>query len=105
MFFRRILAFVALAGLLLGSLGACTPEANPPQTVAAGNPAAVPRPSPLPRAIERETGPVYNSPQLQALVDRIGDAHKAGKAPAEIVAEVAKLTKELADGVRSAKRI
>ena len=73
MFFRRILAFVALAGLLLGSLGACTPEANPPQTVAAGNPAAVPRPSPLPRAIERETGPVYNSPQLQALVDRIGN--------------------------------
>jgi tryptophan synthase alpha chain len=40
-----------------------------------------------------------------ALVDCIGDAHKAGKAPAAIVAEVARLTKELADGVRSAKRI
>ncbi len=39
-----------------------------------------------------------------ALVDRIGDAYKAGKAPAEIVAEVTRLTRELADGVRSAKR-
>lgn len=38
------------------------------------------------------------------LVDRIGDAHKAGKAPAEIVAEVTRLTRELADGVRSARR-
>ena len=39
-----------------------------------------------------------------ALVDRIGDAYKAGKAPAEIVAEVTRLTRELADGVRNAKR-
>lgn len=68
MSFRRILAFVALAGLL----GACTPEANPPQTTV-GNPATAPRPSPLPGAIERETGPIYNSPKLQALVDRIGN--------------------------------
>ena len=39
-----------------------------------------------------------------ALVDRIGDAHKAGKAPAEIAAQVAALTRELADGVRTARR-
>lgn len=66
MFFRRFLAFVALSGLL----GACTPEANPPQTASTANSAG--RPSALPREIEREVGPIYTSPPMQALVDRIG---------------------------------
>ena len=67
MFFRRFWPFVALLGLL----GACTPEANPPQSASAAN-AASGKPSPLPREIEREVGAIYASPPMQAQVDRIG---------------------------------
>jgi len=67
LFFRRFWPFVALLGLL----GACTPEANPPQSASAAN-AASGKPSPLPREIEREVGAIYASPPMQAQVDRIG---------------------------------
>ncbi len=64
MIFRRILAFA----VLLAAVSGCTPENNPPQTSSA----AASRPAALPREIAREVGPTYDSPQLQALVDRVG---------------------------------
>ncbi len=66
MFFQRILVLVAL----LAAIAGCVPENNPPQTAAAGS-AAV-RSPPLPPAIEKQVGPVLESPQLQDLVDRVG---------------------------------
>jgi predicted Zn-dependent protease len=64
--FRRILLLVAL----LAAPGACTPENNPPQTAAAS--AAGVHSPPLPANVENQVGPVYQSPALQALVDRVG---------------------------------
>jgi predicted Zn-dependent protease len=57
--FRRILG---LAALLLA--GACTGGTNPPQAAAG--------PGDLPASIAQEVGPVYQSPTLQAFVDRVG---------------------------------
>ncbi len=64
MVFQRIFPLLVLLFLS----GACTPETNPPQTAAAGE-AGV---APLPRAIEKEVGPAYASPALQAMVNRVG---------------------------------
>ncbi len=66
MVFRRILLLVAL----LAAAGACTPGNNPPQTAASA--AASVRSPPLPENIAKEVGPTYDSPALQALVDRVG---------------------------------
>jgi predicted Zn-dependent protease len=66
--FRRFLAFAAL----LLAAGACTLGNNPPQT------AAQPGGTVLPREIEREVGPAYASPPLQALVDRVGQKVVSG---------------------------
>ena len=68
MFFQRILILVAL----LGTLGGCVPESNPPQTAAAPAGAATVRSPPLPPAVEKQVGPVMQSPALQDLVDRVG---------------------------------
>lgn len=65
MVIRRLLAFVAL----LAGLAACTLGNNPPQT-AAGVPLA--GEPPLPADIEREVGPAYTAPTVQAFVDRVG---------------------------------
>src|SRR5258708_38911927 len=62
--FRRI--FPPLVLLVLA--GACTPENNPPQTSVAAQ-AGAPA---MPREIEKEVGPAYASPGLQALVNRVG---------------------------------
>jgi predicted Zn-dependent protease len=62
--FQRIFALLVLLVLA----GACTPENNPPQTVVAGQ-AGIPA---MPREIEKEVGPAYASPGLQALVNRVG---------------------------------
>lgn len=59
--FRR---FLAIGALLLA--GACTLDNNLPSASGPGGP------PPLPRDIEREVGPPYSSPPLQALVDRVG---------------------------------
>jgi predicted Zn-dependent protease len=59
--FQRILPLLVLLFLA----GACTPENNPPQTAATSQ-------SALPREVEREVGPAYQSPALQAMVDRVG---------------------------------
>ena len=64
MVFQRILPL--LVALLL--TGACTLETNPPQTAAAGQAGG----AALPRAVEKEVGPAYASPALQAMVDRVG---------------------------------
>ena len=64
MVFRRFLTLVAL----LAAASACTPENNPPQTSSA----AARRMATLPPDIERLVGPTYDSPQLQALVERVG---------------------------------
>jgi len=66
--FRRILAFVALPIALLAALCACMPGTNPPQT-GTGD---IGRPPALPREIEKEVGPAYQSPSLQTMVDRVG---------------------------------
>ena len=63
MSFGRILAFVAL----LVAAAACTPESSPFRTAV-----STARPDTLPRDIEREVGPAYDSPRLQALVERVG---------------------------------
>ncbi len=63
MVFQRI--FPLLVVLVLA--GACTPENNPPQTAAAAQGGVS-----LPRDVEREVGPAYQSPALQALVSRVG---------------------------------
>ncbi len=73
MVFQRILPLLVL--LILA--GACTPENNPPQTAAATQSAATQSAATqsaatLPRDVEREVGPAYQSPTLQALVDRVG---------------------------------
>jgi predicted Zn-dependent protease len=68
--FQRILLLAALLGALLAGLGACTPENNPPQTAAAS--AAGMRSPPLPANVEKQVGAAYQSPELQALVDRVG---------------------------------
>src|SRR5215813_12655595 len=64
--FRRFCAFV----ILLVAVGACTLENNPPQTAAAT--ATAGQPAPLPKEIERDVGPAYPDPALQAFVDRVG---------------------------------
>ncbi len=67
MVFRRILALVAL----LIAAGACTPGSNSPLQTAA--PAGASSGSgTLPPEVEKTVGPVYSSPALQALVDRVG---------------------------------
>ena len=66
MFFQRIWLLVALFAALAG----CVAENNPPQTGAGG---AVVFSSPsLPAAVEKQVGPVMQSPALQELVDRVG---------------------------------
>ncbi len=66
MVFRRIWPLVAL----LIAAGACTPGNNLPRTAApAGAPSGW---GTLPPEVERTVGPVYPSPALQALVDRVG---------------------------------
>ena len=64
---RRFLAPVSLLAALLAA-AACTPESNPPQTASAAAGRAVV----LPPEIERQVGPAYASPPLQALVERLG---------------------------------
>ncbi len=64
--FRRFLAIAALPIAVLLLAAGCTPGSNPLQTTASSGP------PPLPREIEREVGPAYSSPQVQALVDRVG---------------------------------
>jgi predicted Zn-dependent protease len=64
--FQRILILVAL----LVAIGGCTPETNPPQTAAAD--VAIVHSPPLPPAVEKQVGPVVQSPSLQDLVDRVG---------------------------------
>jgi len=70
--FRRILPLIAL---LLGVAG-CTLPSNPQQTaasaVAAGQGASQAGATALPREIEREVGPPYVDPALQAYVDGVG---------------------------------
>lgn len=61
MAFQRIFPLLVL--LILA--GACTPESNPPQTSVAGT-------AGMPREIEKEVGPAYQSPALQAMVNRVG---------------------------------
>jgi predicted Zn-dependent protease len=63
--FRRFCAVVAL----LVAAGACTPENNPPQTASA---AATGGSATMPHEIERDVGPAYAAPALQAFVDRVG---------------------------------
>jgi predicted Zn-dependent protease len=63
-FFRRILAIAAL----LVAAAACTFDSTGPETSVV----AASRPNTLPRDIERQVGPAYDSPQLQALVERVG---------------------------------
>lgn len=65
MIFQRILLLAAL----LAGLGGCTLQNNPPQTAAAS---AAGMQAPLPADVERRVGAAYQSPQLQALVDRVG---------------------------------
>jgi hypothetical protein len=60
--FQRIFPLLVLLVLA----GACTPENNPPQTAVAGQAGA----AAMPREIEKEVGPAYASPGLQALVAR-----------------------------------
>ena len=62
--FRHFLALVALF-----AASACTPDSNPPQTTTA----AARRMATLPPDVERLVGPTYDSPQLQALVERVGN--------------------------------
>jgi predicted Zn-dependent protease len=61
--FRR---FLALLTLLLVA-GGCTASSPSPQTTVAAAPG-----DSLPADVERIVGPAYRSPQLQALVDRVG---------------------------------
>ena len=61
MAFQRIFPLLVLLVLA----GACTLETNPPQTSVAGVPS-------MPREIEKEVGPPYPSPGLQAMVNRVG---------------------------------
>jgi len=66
--FRRLLALVAL----LVGVGACASPGDPSQTATTGPGAwrgGVPA---LPRQIEREVGPAYPDPALQAYVDGVG---------------------------------
>lgn len=65
MIFRRFPALLAL----LVAVAACTPDDNPPQTSAV----AAHRTVALPPDVEKIVGPAYDSPQLQALVERIGN--------------------------------
>ena len=71
MFFRRILALVALFPLTLLLVASCTPDGSLPQTAAPARPASA-ADADLPREIEREVGPIYPSPPLHALVERVG---------------------------------
>ena len=63
--FRRIVASVTL----LAALAACAPQVTPSQSNAAS---AARGPQTLPSDIERLVGPAYDSPALQAYVDRVG---------------------------------
>lgn len=59
----------ALIALLIG-IGACAPSGDPSQTAGPGmSRAGVPT---LPRQIERDVGPAYPDPALQAYVDGVG---------------------------------
>ncbi len=59
-----------LAALLL-AVGACAPAAAPPQQAAAPRGASAGAPV-LPVEVERVVGPAYAAPELQALVNRVG---------------------------------
>lgn len=66
--FRRpllALALLALAGVLFATAG-CVQQGEAPQTGMPGAGGA------LPKQIEREVGPAYSSPGLEAMVDRVG---------------------------------
>jgi predicted Zn-dependent protease len=64
-FFRSLAALLALLALA----GGCTPSTAPQTTVAAA--ASAPGGA-LPRDVERTVGPVYRAPELEAMVNRIG---------------------------------
>jgi predicted Zn-dependent protease len=65
--FRR---FFALFLLLVLAAGGCTsPGASGPATSAAATTAGIPA---LPRSVERDVGPAYRDPALQAYVDGVG---------------------------------
>jgi predicted Zn-dependent protease len=61
-FFRSLAVLLALLALA----GGCTPSNAPQTTVAAASGGS------LPRDVERLVGPVYRSPELESLVDRVG---------------------------------
>jgi predicted Zn-dependent protease len=62
-FFRSLAALLALLALV----GGCTPSDAPQTTVAAAAQSGS-----LPRDIEQTVGPVYRAPELEALVNRVG---------------------------------
>jgi predicted Zn-dependent protease len=64
-FFRSFAVLLALLALA----GGCTPSNAPQTTVAA---ASTPAGGALPSDVQRLVGPVYRAPQLEALVDRVG---------------------------------
>ena len=66
MFFRSLAALLALLVLA----GGCSPS-NTPQTTVAAAAASGPGGA-LPRDIEQMVGPLYRAPELEALVDRVG---------------------------------
>lgn len=63
--FRGILASITL----LAALAACAPQVTPPQSGAASSARGA---QTLPSEVERLVGPAYDSPALQAYVDRVG---------------------------------
>ena len=64
MFFRSLVALLALLVLA----GGCTPGSISPQTAAA----AAQSGDALPSDVEKAVGPAYRAPELQALVNRVG---------------------------------
>jgi predicted Zn-dependent protease len=70
-FFRSLVAFLAL----LLALDGCTPGTSPPVTASVAAEGEI-----LPPEIEKQVGPAYRSPQLQALVSRVGQRLVSGSA-------------------------